>query len=208
MRRTEARGSFGLAVVAIAGVACVARPEIVRATPNAWSFPLRVHSLGGDAKRSSSLDTQIAIANAQFAPFDVQFVVHEHVALDPARRSIDTEAELARLHELVDPRQIDVFVVRSLVLAHEHEGLVGLCPGAPGHRGSFVVIAEDEDPSVLAHELGHYFGLTHSTTHGNLMFAYTSDPPYALDAAQGRTITQLATEFEIADRPAPLATPL
>jgi hypothetical protein len=201
--------TMAIATAAMASASGLARPPRLLAAPSGWVFPLRVHAVAPDLNRGAApwLDAQVASANRYFAAFDVQFVVHERVPLEASHAVIETTRELASLDPLVDRAQIDVFVVASLVVDRPDGGIIGICPGRAGHGGRFVAVAVEEDPSVLAHELGHYFGLDHSTTRGNLMFAYVTSPPYVLDATQGTVITQLATQFERDQRPAPMAPP-
>jgi hypothetical protein len=140
--------------------------------PAARTFPITLHLLAPDAR--ASVDTRVAVANQIFAPADVAFAVQEVVPLDARHADLVSREDRDALGAYVTPRTIHVFVVRSLMdvdtppLARR-----GVHWRDRGRRGvRYVIVIAEAGESVLAHELGHYFGNAHSDVPGNVM-SYT-----------------------------------
>ena len=55
-------------------------------------------------------------------------------------------------------------------------------------RAHFVIVSSIAGPTVLAHELGHYFGNGHSDVPGNIMCYERGDVPPFFDETQGARI--------------------
>lgn len=75
--------------------------------------------------------------------------------------------------------------------------LVGQAPGEPAgrllvHRPCLRVIRASYDPVVVAHELGHAFGLEHADDPSNVMTAYTDDDSTRFTEAQQEKIDDSA----------------
>ncbi len=90
------------------------------------------------------------------------------------------------------PQRIDVFVVRSLRDVDEPERMRQGVHWRPrgdefDARAHFVIVSSIAGPTVLAHELGHYFGNGHSDVPGNIMSYERGDvPPFFDDAQRAR----------------------
>ena len=71
---------------------------------------------------------------------------------------------------------------------------MGVCwTGRGGKR--FLVVAQTAKPTVLAHELGHFFGNPHSTVTDNLMSYTRTGATAFLDERQLGTIRSFAARF-------------
>ena len=145
------------------------------------------------------LDGEVAFAEHMLGPLGV------HVRLDHVR---PLGADLARIEEpvmrdrfapLVTAHEIQIFVVRSL----RDDAQVGLyrrgvtwdshpsTSNGPSKR--FIILVAGSGESVLAHELGHFFGNhTHSTVKNNLMSYERDGGVVFLDPAQEATIKATA----------------
>lgn len=201
MRLSRSRRPLVALALAFTLVALAASPS-ARAEPRAVVFPLRVHRWDGvDVRQDTWLASQVARANARFARFGVQFEVHERVAIDPSHLVIETRRELEEMEPLIDRRQIDVFLVRHVV--REYPDIIGICVPARG-GGHYVALEIGEQDQVLAHELGHYFGLVHTEVRGNLMYRRAGSDQQMFDAAQGTAIETHARLFRDRHAPEPL----
>lgn len=166
-------------------------------------FEVRVHvaSSSSDGARPVVgrrwLDAQLAWANRILAPAGVAFVVTERLPLDESHAALETRADRHALGALIDPTRVDVFVVRSLRDVDDptqmRRGVHWRPARMPGAH--FVVVSQIAREFVLAHELGHYFGLPHSPTPGNLMSYEWGDSPPTLDRDQLRRIERSARAF-------------
>jgi hypothetical protein len=206
-----ARSGRVSAMVTLCALACVAGlrwPLPLRAAPESWMFPLRVHLASADDSLAAErwLAAQVSETNRLYAPLGVSFVVNERVALDDAYVRIETPDEALGLTWLLDPAQIDVFVVESLAALDTSTGTaLGICRPPP--ESPLVAVVVGADDPVLAHELGHYFGREHTNAAGNLMGTYTASGPYRLDAAQGAQIVEHARWFARVGEPEALTAP-
>jgi hypothetical protein len=189
------------------------------AQPGDLVFPLRLHVARSDetahqaaegeeraapAVTDDWLAAQIETANALFAPHRVRFVENERLVLPPTNARLETRADRHALGGLLDRRQIDVFVVLSLRDVDDptlmRRGVHWRPAGRPGTH--FVIVSAISGESVLAHELGHYFGNPHSSTPGNIMSYERGEVPPFFDAAQGRRILAHARRFARSGAPA------
>jgi hypothetical protein len=101
----------------------------------------------------------------------------------------DSEAETLTDEWTVPNHNVDVFLVKLYVGA-----VAGLSPvagpcdkDAKGMDGSVVELVGSTTGLVLAHEVGHYLGLSHVTDSTNLMFPSVPNGGQ-LTAAQGNTM--------------------
>jgi len=143
------------------------------------TFQLAVHVVTeGEtpAQTPAWVATQVANANTYFAPVDAAF---ELVSTDPLPASdahIVTRAERDALEMQVTDHKIHVFVITKLENVDD--------PKVPVHgvtwhgkHSKYIIIAADSMDRVLAHELGHVFGLAHSTYKISIMNKTKRDEP-------------------------------
>ena len=208
-RRT--RAALGTAVLAALG-ATGAASGTAQPAPGRTLFGLVVHVADdGDhpAADEAWVGARVQIANGLFAAYGVGFEVRSTVALEAAHARLETRADRHALGALLDPSRIDVFVVLSLRDVDDpslyRRGVHWRPAGRPGAH--FVVLSIAGDASVLAHELGHYFGNPHSTVTGNIMSYDRGQVPPFFDAAQGRRIAAHARRFAREGHPAALTEP-
>lgn len=139
---------------------------------------------------------QIDDANGFFAPLGARFRWTIEKPLPEPHGELHTRANRDALTPLTETNMIDVFVVRALEDVDEPGRYrMGVCwTGRGGKR--FIVIAQTARPTVLAHELGHFFGnRQHSTVVNNLMSYSRDGGTVFLDERQARTIQRFTTSF-------------
>lgn len=112
---------------------------------------------------------QLEQANVHHGPAGLGFQVVEVRAHDAA--TITTRAERDVLgHERWQRGLIDVYVVSALANVDEPGEIRGVHWRSRKDRSRrWVILSRISPPRVLAHELGHYFGLAHSTVPASLM---------------------------------------
>ena len=143
------------------------------------------------------MDAQLALANRRFAAAGVQFVVTDRLWLIEDYQQLTTVDDLQRMvfGDADDRVAIDVFLVDS---SRIERGLP-LSPGRNPDSPWFILVTAVAFP-VLAHELGHFFGLQHTARSTDLM----SEPDVRdidFSAAQLATIRATATAAAIDGRP-------
>lgn len=146
------------------------------------------------------LEEQVANANAIFGPHGVTFEVVARHRMDARHARLETRRDRHALGDLLHPRVIDCFVVLSLRDVDDpsrYRQGVHWRPRGDGYpRGAhFVIVSSIAGPTVLAHELGHYFGNGHSDVPGNIMSYERGDVPPFFDEAQAARIRAYARRF-------------
>ena len=104
---------------------------------------------------------QVGAANRQFASLDVGFQLAGAKVLPVAAAHLRTRADRSALGVDVVGRVIHVFVTGQLDNVDDDQPVYGVT-WRKGER-KFVILAANARDLVLAHELGHVFGLPHST---------------------------------------------
>lgn len=143
---------------------------LVKAAPpcdpaRARCIGIRLHVAAGDGGLVAPPDwvaRQVASANRHFAPLDVGFQVMGADALPEAAARIEDAPERTQLARLVAGTVIDVFVTAQL---DDIDIKGGVIYGVTWPAGSkkYVIVSTMAWERTLAHELGHVFGLPHST---------------------------------------------
>ncbi len=167
------------------------------------TFRVRVAVAGSPAVVDRTwLETQITRANDIFEPAEVSFVLQDVVPLpsDDDRWPIDlvTRADRHRLGPLVEANVINIFVVRSMAdvdVAGRFIRGVHWRSRRGGSARHYCILSSIAGPTVLAHELGHFFGNPHSATPGNIMSYERGHVPPFLDDGQIRRIRRSARRF-------------
>jgi hypothetical protein len=195
-----------------------AREQPARTEPSArekptfgLSFAIARAENGNDSVVDDAwLQTQIDEANRLFGPISARFRRTTTKPLAEPHGELHTRADRDALTPLSEGHSIEVFVVRELEDVDEPgRPRMGVCwTGRGGRR--FIVVARTAHPTVLAHELGHFFGNPHSTVVNNLMSYSRDGAPVFLDARQASTIKTFTSKFLATGRlidvgPAPAA---
>lgn len=146
------------------------------------------------------LAEQVRWANALFRPQGVTFQVAERHAMGPAHARMETRRDRHALGHLLHDHVIDVFVVASLRDVDEPDRMRQGVHWRPRGEGiqegaHLVILSAIAGPTVLAHELGHFFGNRHSDVPGNLMSYERGEGPPFFDRDQGRRIRHRARRF-------------
>ena len=133
---------------------------------------------GEDGRRvvdDAWIQRQIDDANRLFGPHGTRFRWTLEQPLPEPHGEMHTRAQRDALTPLTEADMIDVFVVRALEDVDEPGRMrMGVCwTGRGGKR--FIILSRSARPTVLAHELGHFFGnRQHSEVVNNLM-SYSRD---------------------------------
>jgi len=182
-----------VALAVLVALVCATAPA---ARANATrTFPLAVHVATTPAPEF--LEARVRRANERFAEASVAFEVARVVPIPDRHARLVTREDRDALGEYHSRDAIDVFVVESLTDVDTpplpRRGVHWRDRTRPGVR--YVVVIAGSSEWVLAHELGHYFGLGHSDVAGNLMSYRRGDGDPFLDATQLSRISASATRL-------------
>jgi hypothetical protein len=141
------------------------------------------------------LDDQLAEANRLFVPIGTRFRWVVDKDLPEPHGEMHTRAQRTALTKLTTEHVIDIFVVRALEDVDEPGRMrMGVCwTGTAGKR--YVILSRTAAASVLAHELGHYFGNPHSAVTNNVMSYSRDGGTVFFDDVQSRTIQAFTSRF-------------
>ena len=162
--RWNALACTWLALTLAAPASAGATSELVDAAPacapeRAYCFSIHLHVADGMVT-PAWIATQVAMANQQFTEVSASFRIVKVDAKTLDR--VDTRAERASLKKYVTNRVIHVFVTSRLQdvdIADKEIRGVTLKKDAT----KYIILSAIAPDRVLAHELGHLFGLPHST---------------------------------------------
>lgn len=110
-------------------------------------------------------------ANAHHAPANLGFEVVEVRTLPESASDIVSRKDRDQLgHDNWQRGIVDVYVVSSLANVDDPGPIRGVhWRSRKDRQRRWVILSRISPPRVLAHELGHYFGLSHSTVPASLM---------------------------------------
>jgi hypothetical protein len=176
-----------LVILAVLAAAAHADPidELAKAAPacdaaRATCFELRLHvapSDDGPVVTPDWIAAQVAVANRQFAAVDVGFRISGATVLPATASHLRTRADRNALAVDIGRRIIDVFVTGALDNIDDDKPVFGVTWRAGTRK--FIILAANARDLVLAHELGHVFGLPHSTYAISIMNkAKRATPPH------------------------------
>jgi hypothetical protein len=197
-----------------AGLLARARPAAA-GDPAAAPIPtlqlaFAVASDGGAPVRDDAwIDAQVAEAERLFGGLGVHLRKTAQRPLAERFAHLETRRDRDALAAETSRGVINVMLVGSLRDVDDpsrHRMGVHWRPAATPAK-HYVIVSASAMPSVLAHELGHYFGNPHSAVPDNLMSYNRSGDQVFLDDAQARTIRSFARLYvrigELAPAPAP-----
>jgi hypothetical protein len=169
------------------------------ASPVATTFTVRVSIAVDDAGKSVAkpewLAAELDAAQALYTPFGVRFTKTAGSPLDARLAHMETRADRDALATHMAPHVIDVFVVDSL---RDVDDTSQMRRGVHWHAPSgahYLILVASAPTTVLAHELGHYFGNPHSHVADNVMSYERTGAPVFFDADQGKRIAAKAREY-------------
>ncbi|HEX8795727.1 MAG TPA: hypothetical protein VF765_32480 [Polyangiaceae bacterium] len=167
--------------------------------PAATTFSLRVSIAVDDAGKPVAdpawLAAEIDAAEGLFEPFGVHFARTDGSPLEARTAHMETRADRDALATHVTAHDIDVFVVASL---RDVDDPAQMRRGVHWHAPSgahYLILVATAPKTVLAHELGHYFGNPHSRVVDNVMSYERSGAPVFFDADQGKRIAARARAY-------------
>lgn len=135
------------------------------------------------------LDAQLASAEKLFGPIGVHFRWTLRKALAPEHAHLETRHDRDVLEKQLEAGVINVFIVASLRDVDDPSLMrMGVCWRRGNEGKPYLVVSATARPTVLAHELGHFFGNPHSATPNNVMSYTRTGEDVFFDDAQMRTI--------------------
>jgi len=144
------------------------------------------------------LDAQVAEAERLFGPVGVHFrwVIRKAGKPGAGRAEVETRDDRDAFQDQLEQGYINVFVVRSLRDVDEPPRMrMGVTWTQRETKRRYVVLSSIAKPSVLAHELGHFFGNGHTTVTNNLMSYDRDGGVVFLSEEQRARIAERATGF-------------
>lgn len=162
-------------------------------------IPVVVHIVFAEGQPVASpawLRAQIEDANLLFAPISIGFGVAQW-RIEPASNAVvETRADRDALgHRRSTPGTIDVYVVAQLAdVDRPGEVIRGVhWRDRSGSGGRWIILSAIASRRVLAHELGHYFGLPHSRDGRSIMNKQTGEgrPPWLERTFTAQELTRM-----------------
>jgi hypothetical protein len=165
------------------------RDTIVKAAPRcdaarAHCFELHFHIASDERGLIATADwvaAQVAGANRHFTPLDVGFQLGSVDALPASAIHVETRADRNALAEgRLTGKRIHVFIVGQLDdVDTENAVAYGVTWRRPNDARKYIIVSVQALERTLAHELGHLFGLPHSTYAISIMNkTERTEPPF------------------------------
>jgi hypothetical protein len=175
---------------------------IARAAPSPATdvtFPISIAVAvedGAPARDDAWITAQIDDANDLYGPLGIRFRWTLRREMSAAHAQMHTRADRDALAPLVEKNVIDVFVVAALEDVDEpgrYRKGVAWTSKPSGKR--FIILSAAAPRTVLAHELGHFFGNGHTDVPDNLMSYTRTGGRVFLDATQIDRVHAFAERF-------------
>lgn len=174
--------------------AALASSGIAKAEPVETVFGLNIAIARENGARivdDAWVRAQIDEANGFYVPLGYRVRWTHEDDLPEPHGEMHTRADRDALHWRTVRTVINVFIVRELEDVDEPGPMrMGVCWTVVKEQKTFLVVSRTAKPTVLAHELGHFFGNhVHSTVKNNLM-SYDRDGANVLLDAQQQAIVK------------------
>lgn len=195
-RRAATLGAASLLI----GVGARAKEELAPRTPQSVRVVFHVPADAANVKGAlteAATNASLVIAEKLLG---LTFRRGPDASLPERFARLETRGDRNELSALLTAGSVDVFLVTSLRDVDDtklhRRGVTWThyrAPAAGGARGPYIVLADSASPSTLAHELGHFFGLSHVPTRNNLMSYDREEGQEVLDDGQLRTVKMVST---------------
>lgn len=147
----------------------------------AHCFGLRLHIArtadGTMVVEPAWIAAQLAMAHTQFAAIDTSFQVISIDFLPASAARIEDRPQRNALAKQVKPPAIDVFFTGYLADVDKADAFVYGVTWRTKDERKYIIISGMGRDRTLAHELGHFFGLPHSTYAISIMNKTARDEP-------------------------------
>jgi hypothetical protein len=152
---------------------------------------------GGPVVADDWIAARVDWSNRIFGAHGVTFRTVATGPLAAAHTRLENRRDRHRLGALVEPHVVNCFVVASLRDVDNPEYFIrGVHWRSRSHAGRhYVILSMIAGETVLAHELGHFFGNRHSDVPGNIMSYLRGDGPPFFDEAQVRIVHRHVRRF-------------
>jgi len=160
---------------------------VTPALPVTFEVAVAVAEEGGVPVRDDAwIDAQLAQANLLFEAAGVRFRWTRRRPLPPALTRAETREDRDAFGATMEAHAVNVSVIASLADVDEPGRFrMGVCwQNRADHEKRYILVSSIARPSVLAHELGHFFGNPHSSVTDNVMSYDRTGAPVFFDAAQ------------------------
>ncbi len=171
------------------------------AEPNAdvVTFPLQVAIAlegGKPVCTAAWFAQQVSDANELYARSRVRFRVTKTREISEKFAALHTRADRDALAKLTEANVIDVFVVAALEDVDEPGRYrKGVAWTSRPEAARFLILSAVAPATVLAHELGHFFGNGHSAVPDNLMSYTRTGGRVFFDDSQVAKVNAFADQF-------------
>ncbi len=188
-----------LAATAAVSVSVLGARSSAAAPLEEVTFPISIAVAvedGAPAASDAWISAQIDGANDLYAPLGIRFRWTLRREISAAHAQMHSRSDRDDLAPLVEKNVIDVFVVAALEDVDEpgrYRKGVAWTSKPDGKR--FLILSKIAPRTVLAHELGHFFGNGHSEVVDNLMSYSRTGGPVFLDGAQIERIHMFSRRF-------------
>ncbi|HSO35379.1 MAG TPA: hypothetical protein VLT33_22775 [Labilithrix sp.] len=199
MRRLGALAALSLAALFASPARAVPPDAPSPSLASSPTFPIAITvavESGAPARDDAWIGAQIDDANDLYGPLGVRFRWTLRKEMPAAHAQMHSRDDRDALAPLAEKNVIDVFVVAALEDVDEpgrYRKGVAWTSKPSGKR--FIILSAAAPRTVLAHELGHFFGNGHSDVPDNLMSYSRTGGRVFLDETQVARVHTFATRF-------------